>query len=242
VFSTARYPAGRSVGEAERIIEEYARRAAEIPPGRYEPTSRAELLMQQSKERAAVDLLARAGALPPSGKRVLEVGCGEGGWLPRLEAWGARRADLAGIDLLERDVERGRERLPGADLRVGDASQLPWDDASQDLVIQSTVFSSILDAAMRRAVAAEMGRVLAPGGVILWFDFFVDNPRNRNVKGVRRSEIETLFPGFELSARRVILAPPLTRLLARLGWIGVEALESVRLLNTHYMAVLRRAS
>jgi SAM-dependent methyltransferase len=228
------------VGEAERIIDEYARRAAEIPPGRYEPTSRAELLMQQSKERAAVDLLAKAGALPLSGRRVLEVGCGEGGWLPRLESWGARRADLAGIDLLEADVQRARARMPEADLRVGDASQLPWEDASRDIVVQSTVFSSILDPAMRRGVASEMARVLSPGGAILWFDFFMDNPRNRNVRGVRRSEIEALFPGLRLTTRRVILAPPLTRALSRFSWIAVEALEALRALNTHYMAVLER--
>jgi len=239
------------VGEAERIIEEYARRAAEIPAGRYDPTSRAELLMQQSKERAAVDLLGRAGMLPLQGRRVLEIGCGEGGWLPRFESWGARRGDLAGIDLLEADVERARLRLAavrgedgsvaeaGADLRVGDAASLPWEDASREIVVQSTVFSSILDPGMRRAVAAEMRRVLAPGGAILWFDFFVDNPRNRNVKGVRRPQIEALFPGLGLVTRRVILAPPLTRLLSRASWVAVEALESVRLLNTHYMAVLQ---
>jgi ubiquinone/menaquinone biosynthesis C-methylase UbiE len=91
---------------------------------------------------------------------------------------------------------------PGADLRHGDASRLPWPSGHFDIVLQSTVFSSILEAAMRAAVAAEMTRVLAPGGANLWNDFFVDSPRNRAVRGIRRREIAALFPGFDVELRR----------------------------------------
>lgn len=230
------------MGEADRIIREYARREVEIPDDRYSPTSRAELYMTQSKERAAVLLLERSGSLPLPGRRALEVGCGTAPWLATFESWGARQANLAGIDLLPEPVERARERLSGADLKVGDATALPWDDGSFDIVVQSTVFTSILDGDMRHAVAAEMARVLAPGGTMLWFDFFVNNPRNPNVSGVRRPELARLFPSFELTTRRIILAPPLSRRIARVSWLATEALEALRLLNTHYMAALRRRS
>ena len=228
------------MGEADRIRAEYARRQAEIPAERYEPTAPAELYMQQSKERAAAGFLRRAGLAPLGERRVLEVGCGTGGWLPTFERWGARPADMAGVDLLEADAEVASRRLPGADIRAGDASSLPWEDGGFDLVVQSTVFSSILDERMRRSVAGEMTRVLAPGGAILWFDFFVDNPRNRSVRGVRKSALEGLFPGFEPAVRSIILAPPLARALAPRAGLAAEALERLRVLNTHLMALLRR--
>ena len=42
---------------------------------------------------------------------------------------------------------------------------------SFDLLLQSPVFTSILDQAMKERVAAEMMRVSKPGGLILWYDF-----------------------------------------------------------------------
>jgi hypothetical protein len=34
----------------------------------------------------------------------------------------------------------------------------------------------------------------APGGAVLWYDFTVDNPRNRDVRGVPLSRLRALFP------------------------------------------------
>ena len=229
------------VGEADRIVAEYARRAATSPPGRYSPAAPAAMFMRQSRERAVLAVLRGAGMLPLAGRSILDVGCGTGQWLTDFETWGASRDRLAGVDLLPDRVEFARSRLtPGADLREGDASRLPWPDASFDIVLQSTVFSSILDAAMRTDVAREMARVLAPGGVILWNDFFVDNPRNRAVRGVRRRDIGALFPGFRIQLRRVTLAAPLARAIAPRSQLLAILLEALRVLDTHYVGVLRR--
>jgi ubiquinone/menaquinone biosynthesis C-methylase UbiE len=228
------------VAEADRIAAEYAHRAVSLPADRYSPAAPAQLLLRQSRERAVLAALRRAGKLPLAGRAVLDVGCGDGQWLADFETWGAQRERLAGIDLLGDRLERARARLPGADLRHGDASRLPWPAETFEIVIQSTVFSSILDAAMRRAVAGEMARVLAPGGVIVWNDFFVDNPRNRAVRGVRRRQIAELFPGFGADLRRITLAAPLARALAPRSQLAAAGLEAVRLLNTHYLGVLRR--
>ena len=116
---------------------------------------------------------------------------------------------------------------------------LPWDDASFDLVLQSMMFSSILDPSVRAAAASEMARVLRPGGLVLWYDFFTDNPRNPNVRGVGRRELRELFPGFELRWRRVTLAPPLIRLLAPRARPLAAALQALKLLDTHALALLR---
>jgi SAM-dependent methyltransferase len=228
------------VAEADRIAAEYGRRDASIPPDRYSPASPAQLLVRQSRERAVLAALRRAGMLPLAGRRILDVGCGSGQWLADFETWGAERARLAGIDLLPDRVAAARARLPQADVRDGDGGALPWPDGAFDIVLQSTVFSSILDSAMRRSVAAEMARVLATGGVVLWNDFFIDNPRNPAVRGIRRGEIAALFPGFGLALRRITLAAPLARAIAPRSQLVAIALEALRVLNTHYLGVLRR--
>lgn len=228
------------MSEADRILEEHRRREREIPAGFYDLDRPANLFLRQGQERALRDALERSGLLPLSGRRLLEVGCGSGNWLEILERFGARRDGLAGIDLDPGRVDVCRSRFPGADIRSGDASELPWESGSFDVVFQSTVFSSILEPTMRRALASEMLRVLAPGGAILWYDFFMDNPANPNVRGVRRREIEALFPGCRVDLRRATLAPPLARRIVPVSWTVAAVLESLRVFDTHYLGMIRR--
>jgi ubiquinone/menaquinone biosynthesis C-methylase UbiE len=224
--------------ETDRILEEHRRRELEIPAGFYDLDLPANLFLRHGQERALRKALERSGLLPMSGRRLLEVGCGSGNWLEILERFGARREGLAGIDLDPGRAATCAARFPGADVRSGDASVLPWENGSFDLVLQSTVFSSILDPEMRRAVASEMLRVLAPGGAIFWYDFFVNNPANPNVRGVRRREIEALFPGCRVELRRTTLAPPIARRVVPVSWILGTVLESLRVFDTHYLGVV----
>jgi ubiquinone/menaquinone biosynthesis C-methylase UbiE len=227
------------VTEADRIRAEYSRRASEIAEERYSAAQPAALFIRQTVERAALAALGDAGALPLGNRRILDVGCGAGQWLTDFETWGARHDRLAGIDLVEERAAICRTRLRDADIRAGDASALPWPDGSFDIVLQSMLMSSVLDQAMRAEVAREMARVLAPGGVVLWYDFFVDNPRNPNVRGIKRAELQQLFAGFEISWRRVTLAPPLVRALVPRARFLASALQAIRVLDTHAVAVLR---
>jgi ubiquinone/menaquinone biosynthesis C-methylase UbiE len=225
--------------EAERILSEYARRSAEIDPDLYAATNPAALFIRQTLERALIAELMSSGTLPLARRRILDAGCGAGQWLADLETWGARRERLAGLDLVPDRVEQARARLPGADIRQGDAAELPWEDESFDVVLQSMMFSSILDPSVKTAVAAEMTRVLRPGGLVLWYDFFTNNPRNPNVRGVRKSEVRDLFPAFDLRWRRVTLAPPLIRFLAPRARALAAALQALRVFDTHALALLR---
>lgn len=70
---------------------------------------------------------------------------------------------VAAIDPSERFVEVCRSRLPGADVRLGLAENLPYRDASFDAVLAQLVVDGMEDA--RRGVA-EMRRVARPGGVL----------------------------------------------------------------------------
>jgi len=161
--------------------------------------------------------------------RVLE-GQGAGVGLAHVEA---------GVDLLTDRVEAARRIEPCLDVRQADASALPFEEASFDLVCQLTVFTSILDDGMRRAVAREMVRVLRPGGVVVSYDFRVTRDR-RNTRPLRAAELIALFPGFTVDARRVTLIPPLARALAGRSWMLCELLEAIPLLRTHELVLLRK--
>jgi hypothetical protein len=99
---------------------------------------------------------------------------------------------------------------------------------------------SILDPALKRVIAAEMLRILNPGDAILWFDFRVDNPANPPVRGVRASEIRSLFAGCEIELTSVLLAPPLGRLVAGSSWPLAELLHTLPFLRTPYAGLIRK--
>ncbi len=226
--------------ENERLLREHRRRDAEIAADRYAPWQPAEIFMLAGRRRCAAAMLRRAGAFPGPETPCLEVGYGRLGWLGDLVGWGVRAPRLAGLELDPRRAEEARRILPAANLRIGDACDMPWPDASFRLVIASTVFTSVLDGGLRRQLAAEIHRVLAPGGALLWYDFRVDNPRNPHVRGIGRRELRSLFPRLPGEIRAATLAPPLARLVApRSHWLATT-LEAFPFLRTHLMAVLMR--
>ena len=225
--------------EAKRILAEYERREREIGRDYYSLTRPANLFVRHGQQRALLDALVRSALLPLNRRRILEVGCGLGKWLSVFEEFGARREQLSGIDLDAARIDETRTRFPHADLQVGDATQLPWADGVFDIVFQSLVFTSILDPNVRSAIAAEMLRVLAHDGVILWYDFRYNNPSNPNVEGVDASDIHRLFPKCGVHLERVTLAPPISRRLVPFSWLTASVVERLRLFNTHYFGVIR---
>jgi ubiquinone/menaquinone biosynthesis C-methylase UbiE len=187
----------------------------------------------------AAACLRKAGWEDLSRLRVLDVGCGSGGWLRQLCAWGACADNLHGIDLLQDRIAAARELSPQIDFRVGSAWQLPFEDASMDLVTAHTVFSSVPNAAARQRLAHEMRRMLKGSGRILIFDFRIRRPGNYDTVGIRRKEIRRLFPGFQLASRTLNLAPPLLRAIAPASQALAILLEALcPFLRTHAMYLL----
>ncbi len=223
--------------ERARIAAYYQQRHEAGLSRRYSLFQPGSLFRVQGFERDVLAALTRHGYDELSRYRVLDVGCGDGAFLRRLVSWGAEPSKLAGVDLLEDRVANARRTDPCLDVRQADASSLPFEDASFDLVFQLTVFSSILDPAMRRAVAVEMVRVLRPGGAVVSYDFRVARDR-QNTRPLRVAELRELFPDCTVDARRVTLVPPLARVVARWSWLLCELLEAVPLLRTHDLVVL----
>jgi len=224
--------------EHNRIEAEYRRRELEVRADLYAPWQPAAMLMSSGRRRAACKLLKLAGVFPNAEDHCLEIGFGSVGWLGDLISWGVRESSLHGIELDASRARRARLALPVADLRVGDAVDLPWAGDTFKLVVASTVFTSILDSTVRSLVADQITRVLAPGGALLWYDFAFDNPMNPNVKGVSRRELRRLFPMLRGRIRSVTLAPPLARLVTSWSWVLATLLEGLPVLRTHLIAVL----
>jgi ubiquinone/menaquinone biosynthesis C-methylase UbiE len=228
--------------ERQRLEAEYERRDREIGYDLYAPWEPASRFMLEGRNRKAALMLHQSGIFPTLGDQCLEVGFGTIGWLAELLLWGVRESDLHGIDLSENRTRKAQESLAGADLRVGDASELPWDDGSFHLAIASTLFTSILDPGVRRMVADEIMRVLVPGGALLWYDFAFNNPKNPNVRKVDREELKHLFPRLSGRVSTVTLAPPIARVVARRSWALANLLEAIPLLRTHLLGVLVKKS
>jgi ubiquinone/menaquinone biosynthesis C-methylase UbiE len=224
--------------EIERIRSEYERRKREVPRDFYSWGHSPNCFHHTQLVRDAIAELAREKMFPLENRRVADIGCGSGRWLLEFAQWDA--IDLHGIDLDESQVGRAKQRFPLADLRAGDARHLPWEDDSFDLVSQFTLFTSILSDTVKKQIAQEMLRVLKPNGVIVWFDFRFDNPRNSSVRGIASDEIHSLFPNCTIRLRRVTLAPPLARLVVPLSWIAASMLEKVPFLRTHNLGIIRK--
>ena len=232
-------PVNSVSAEEARIRAAYARRKE--MDARYSWFNPAYQFMAHQRERAFLALLYRCGVTELDSRKILEVGCGTGQWLRNFVNWGARPENISGIDLLSDRVSRARRLCPpGVRIECASAAQLPFASEKFDLVLQSTVFTSILDQDLKRRVVAEMMRVVKPDGVILWYDYHVNNPWNPDVRGIKRREIGSLFPGCRIELQRMTLLPPLARRLAPYSFLACYFLEKVPLLCTHYLGIIRK--
>jgi ubiquinone/menaquinone biosynthesis C-methylase UbiE len=224
--------------EAAQIRKRYQDRKKSTGE-RYSLFNRGNLFILQQRERVLLKLLGKHGKRNFDGYKILEVGCGEGFWLRELMRYGALPANLYGVDLLPERVQRARSLYPNISITQGNCEILDFPGQEFDIVLQSTVFSSILSSDMKKNIAAEMLRVVRRDGIILWYDLRYDNPRNPDVRGIKRREIASLFPGCEIDLRTTTLAPPLSRRLAGSSWPLCEFLSHIRPLCTHHLAVIK---
>jgi SAM-dependent methyltransferase len=119
------------------------------------------------------------------GQRVLDVGCGVGAFLSLVADRGARPYGLDASDAL---IELARERLPQADLRVGEMEALPHEEDTFDLV---TGFNSFFFANDIVAAVREAGRVAKPSAPVV---IQVWGPHERNDLEAMKEIARPFFP------------------------------------------------
>ena len=111
-------------------------------------------IAEPSNCREYVFVHSRLGLGPAD--HVLDVACGSG---LAVELARMRGAQCAGIDASHRLIDVARDRSPGADLRVGDMNELPWDDETFDVATSFRgIWGTTPDA------ITDVRRVLRPGG------------------------------------------------------------------------------
>jgi len=94
------------------------------------------------------------------GKKILDVGCGTGRYLERLNPDNV----LVGLDLSRSMLAAASKRVPHAVFHAGSAVNLPFPDQSFDVVYSVRVIQHIQE---QEKMITEMKRVCKPGGQIL---------------------------------------------------------------------------
>ena len=126
------------------------------------------------KVRELTDLV-RSELGDPGAVRALDVGCGIGsidGLLrPRLAA-------VDGVDLSPAMVERAGEANPEGTYRTYDGGRLPFDDGAYDLAFTFSVLHHV-PPPERAEFAAELARVVRPGGLVAVIEHNPWNPLTR---------------------------------------------------------------
>jgi 2-polyprenyl-3-methyl-5-hydroxy-6-metoxy-1,4-benzoquinol methylase len=207
-----------------------------IGPGIYRPWRASPLgATTEALEQALV--LRLAG--PLVGKRVLDVGCGDGAYALAAARQGAQ---VVGVDGSRTMLTAARARANEAGLNVefeqADVMALPFEDGRFDLVLTVTVLCFLPDPA---AALREIARVLAPGGRLVLSELgrwnawaawrrlraWAGSPLWRAATFHSAADLRALVSEAGLGIERVngaVFYPPLAgaaRLLARIDpWLG----------------------
>jgi hypothetical protein len=153
---------------------------------------------------------------------------------------GFQPENMVGIELLEDRAAIANKVLPHGIVRAGEASEADLPPTSQDIVFQSTVFSSLLDDGFQKKLADRMWSWVKPGGGVLWYDFIYNNPKNPDVRGVPLRRVRELFPQGKLTVRRVTLAPPIARRVCRIHPCLYTFFNLFPFLRTHILCWIQK--
>jgi ubiquinone/menaquinone biosynthesis C-methylase UbiE len=114
-------------------------------------------------------LVELSGAGP--GDRVLDVGCGTGYFARRIAPAVEPGGSVIGIDPSQPMLDYAARHAPAnCTFQAAGAEDLPFDDASVDLVVSSLAFHHF-PVDLRADAVREMFRVLRPGGRVFIADF-----------------------------------------------------------------------
>ena len=169
---------------------------------------------------AEAHFLSRLRALVPAG-RLLDIGCGRGHWLHYIGSHST--CEVEGVELSDAAGQSARNEY-GLQIHIGDLESAAYPDATFDVVYLRHVLEHIADP---RAMAADIRRILAPGGICAVHvpnDASITNTLKRrayraglisefgslfyplHVTGFTPSSLDRLFmdAGFECRARETI--------------------------------------
>lgn len=159
---------------------------------------------------------------PAPGQCILDLGCGTGTLALQIEE-AEPGAEVRGIDADPEMLARAAAKAgsSGVGFDRGMADELPYADGSFDRVVSSLFFHH-LSTGVKRAVAAEVVRVLAPGGELHVADW---GPASNPLMSVLSLGIRAL-DGFEPTADN--FGGRLPAIFATAGLVDVEDTDRIR--------------
>ncbi len=154
---------GERVEDVRRIAIEHHHDVASEFVSFYETMARDRFANAFAYGRHKVDVvLERELSRLPKGAKILDVGCGTGEYLKRFASMGL---DPSGVEPAKAMREAARASNPGVRVEDGVATELPFADASFDVVMAIEVHRYLHRDDIRLSLA-EMLRVVRPGGLV----------------------------------------------------------------------------
>lgn len=226
--------------ETERLEEVYKERREKNLGARYSLFQKGTLQQVQERERVLLRMLEKSIGTSVADKRILDIGCGNGGTLLPMLGYGFRSENCFGIDLQADRINHAKKKLPNMTFVCCSAENIPFEKNTFDLVTMFTCLSSVLDINIRESICHQAREMLCPGGWVLVYDFYVNNPNNSDVKAVKLNELKSYFPGYRCHSKRLTLLPPLSRRLAKYSMALCTLLGSIPLLRTHRLTMFQK--
>ena len=180
---------------------------------------------------------------PIGDRRILDAGCGNGRWLDICcKRWGALQLNCVGNDKRDSvwiDWHRSHTKTEITFIHKP-TEELSLAPQSFNIIHQSMMLSSVVNRKLRERTAQMLWRLLAPGGLFISYDLWLD-PLNPQTVGITKAELLRLFPkSRSLYERSLTLAPPISRSLSQISDSLPSALEQLQFLNTHRLVALQR--
>lgn len=225
--------------ESDRVKKAYDARKQKGWSNRYSLFQKGTLHEMQWRERVMLSMLEKSlGGL--GDKRILDIGCGSGGTLKPFLQYGVKMENCYGIDILEDKIEEAKRSLPTMNFACCSAENIPFEKNTFDLVTTFTCLSSVLDNNIRESICRQAMEMLHPGGWVLVYDFYVNNPNNCDVKAVKLNELKSYFSEYKYYSKRLTLLPPLSRKLAKYSMALCTLLGTIPLLRTHRLTMFQK--
>ena len=195
-----------------------------------------EINKNREREKRYEEIIKKWFSGTTSDVKFLEIGAGDGKNVNIFKSFGIKSENIWTNELIPDRIETIKKRHNDIHVLEGNALEIN-NIGPFDIILQSLVFTSILDQKFKNNLAQKMYELIKSNGIIIWYDFVYNNPRNPDVKGVSRKKIKVLFPGANISFCKVTLVPLLGRRLGRF-YNFINYLFPC--LRTHVIAVIKK--
>jgi hypothetical protein len=167
--------------------------------------------------------------------KILEIGAGQGNNVATFLEAGFKKENIFANELLQERLVALHSKVLQQNIFSGNAINIDYN-LKFNCIYQSTVFTSILNNDDRKNLAKKMWEILEVDGLIFWYDFIYNNPKNKQVKKVTMEEIRLLFPtAKKITFQKITLAPPIGRRVGKFyNWFNWSFLRS------HVFAVIEK--